>query len=179
MTCDQERGLARRDDSDYKAYQTEYRRTHRVVKPPRTKLTEEERKQRNKEADRRFRQTPKRKAYRREWAADRYALDEQHMVVERLRSRLRKAVDDYGAGSAIKPSQHNIPWQAIVEALGSCPGPRDEWDIGHKEPCCAFDHTDAEQVLRCWSVDNLEWQLRSENRQRSGQDRERSIRKQK
>lgn len=102
--------------------------------------------------------------------AARYRTDTRFALVECLRSRLYHAVKTQDA-TKLPADEYGIDWQAIVDHLGPCPGGRGEWHIDHIIPCCAFDHTDPEQVRACWSPENLRWLPALENSRKSAEDK--------
>lgn len=62
--------------------------------------------------------------------------------------------------------RYGVDYKAIVDHIGSCPGPRKEWHIDHIIPLASFDHTDPEQIRRAWAPENHQWLPATENQQK-------------
>lgn len=129
----------------------------------------EEQKAKLREDWARMQADPARAANRRATRLARYhgrmATDEDFMVEQRLRARLRMAVY---RGQIEQRDQYGIDWQAIVDHLGSPPGPASEYHIDHIRPLCSFDLNDPDQVRECFAPENHQWLLGPENSRKGG-----------
>lgn len=91
------------------------------------------------------------------------------LVETRIRNCFAGAIRRYGSGRKTGPAiEYGIDINALVEAVGPCPGPRDEWHIDHVIPCCAFDHTKPDEIRACWHPSNLRWMPAKDNMRKGG-----------
>jgi hypothetical protein len=97
---------------------------------------------------------------------NRYYNDENFRIIFLLRRRLRAAFQAYGKKKSQSAGKYGIDYNAILQKLGPRPGT--DYHIDHIIPCCAFDHTDPEQIKKCWSPENLQWLPAHENQIKGG-----------
>lgn len=101
----------------------------------------------------------------------RYVTNEQFALTSRLRGRLSRAFKDYSTrGKTRSADEYGINYQAIIDYLGPCPGPRNKWHIDHIQPLASFDFNDAQQVKQAFAPENHQW-LKAEENLRKNQKR--------
>jgi len=91
----------------------------------------------------------------RKYVNKRRAEDETFALQQRLRSRLHHAFYVYVPGGKVKTAdEYGIDYQAILDHLGPCPGPRAEWHIDHIRPLSSFDWTDPLTPQKAFAPEN-------------------------
>jgi hypothetical protein len=66
--------------------------------------------------------------------------------------------------------EYGVDFYKIIEKLGPCPGNREDYHIDHITPCFKFDHTNPEEVAKCWSPDNMQWLRKDMNLSKGAKD---------
>lgn len=99
----------------------------------------------------------------------------------RVRTAIRKAIHEERAQRRIDPGFAFLPY-TVRELMGHIAGQfRDgmswanygEWVIDHIEPRAAFDMRDPKQLMRCWSLGNLQPLWAEENQAKIPSDKQR------
>ncbi|WP_225783351.1 HNH endonuclease signature motif containing protein [Xenophilus sp. Marseille-Q4582] len=122
------------------------------------------------------------RAYQREWARERRALNpvlarergrdryRREVLLTRLRNRLRKAFVAFSVSGKQAASSEYADFMAIIRHLGPCPGPLGEWEIDHIKPLCSFDFSDPEQVRAAFHPTNHQWLTAEQNRRKHAKE---------
>lgn len=90
--------------------------------------------------------------------------DPYHALVSRLRSRVRRAFNEYTLTGKVRTSKdYGIDYDAIIHHLGPCPGNRDDYHIDHIIALSRFDLNDPLQVKEAFAPSNHQWLTIAEN----------------
>lgn len=82
-----------------------------------------------------------------------------------LRTRLNESFRRFSRnGKKTSSKKYGVDFQKIIDHIGPCPGPRDQYHVDHIIPISLFDHDDVEQVLLAWAPKNHQWLTVTENR---------------
>jgi hypothetical protein len=94
----------------------------------------------------------------------------QHLISNRLRPQLIRALNRYGNGKIQSSKKYGIDWNACCKKLVETK-PLDfnerNYQIDHIKPLSSFDLTDFEQIKQAFSPDNLQWLIAEENRSKN------------
>lgn len=94
----------------------------------------------------------------RKYVNKRRATDEKFAVQQRLRSRLHHTFYAYStAGKVRTADEYGIAYKAIIDYVGPCPGPRDEWHLDHIRPLSSFDWDDVATPKKAFAPENHQW----------------------
>lgn len=103
--------------------------------------------------------------YKRMWQKKKRDDDKSFRIEGSIRARMNAALK----GRVKKNSIRDLPYttEELIKHLesmfeeGMSWDNYGEWHIDHIKPCSMFDHTDREQFLECWSLDNLQplWKI--------------------
>jgi hypothetical protein len=170
-----------------KAYQKEYiqrpevkERFNKYVKEyiKRPETRELRKKQRKKLSDKGYYKRPEVREYR----LARYKNDVKHKLLSNLRSRIRKAVKNFGnskkahktielTGCTIIELKAHLE-SLWVEGMSWVNYAKDGWHIDHIRPCNTFDLTDPTQQKECFHYTNLRplWAKDNWSRPKDGSD---------
>lgn len=100
----------------------------------------------------------------RKYASKRRAEDEAFALQQCLRSRLYKAFLSYSDAGKVKTAdEYGIDYQAVIEHVGPCPGPRSEWHLDHIRPLSSFDWNDRATPSVAFAPENHQWLRAEEN----------------
>lgn len=100
--------------------------------------------------------------------AKRRAEDPKAALVDRLRSRLRRAFKRYAEGGKAGTSrEYGIDYAAIITHLGPCPGNPREYHVDHIRPLALFDLDDPAQVRAAFAPGNHQWLRAADNLRKS------------
>lgn len=97
---------------------------------------------------------------------ERYANDAVFAEIICLRTRLVEAIKRQGLGKSRHFRQYGIDPVAILERIGPRPG--ENYHRDEIIPCSAFDLGDPEQVKMCFSPENQQWLINTENLKKGG-----------
>jgi hypothetical protein len=100
----------------------------------------------------------------RKYVNKRRAEDERFALQQRLRSRLHHAFYAYSStGKQKHADEYGIDYQAILEHVGPCPGPRSEWHLDHIRPLSSFDWNDPSTPAAAFAPENHQWLREKDN----------------
>ena len=116
---------------------------------------------------REYGRTEKNLAYKRAVHQKRMRDDPDYVTRRRLRRRLHAALEAHAHGKVMTADEYGIDWQAVVEFLGPCPGPRADYQIDHIRPLASFDLTDPDRVKEAFAPENHRWLTVDENKAKS------------
>lgn len=95
--------------------------------------------------------------------------DAQFAIADRLRRSLRHALEKYSdKGKVMSSRKYGLDWRAVINNLKPFPTPLEDFEIDHIIPLHSFDLEDINQVKLAFSLGNLRWLTRSENRKKGG-----------
>lgn len=145
--ADKNRRSWRRGSPEYKAYQRRYQNAYGQAKrkedPKWARDVDRKQNERNKQRRR---------------------TDGRYLIKMRLRSRLNNALRLYAKGGKVcTADEYGIDYQTIIDHLGPCPGPREDWHIDHIRPLVSFDLDDHDQVREAFAPTNHQWLPAAEN----------------
>lgn len=92
--------------------------------------------------------------------------DEKFHLTCTLRSRLKSAFKNNGLSKDKKSKEYNIDYNKIIQHLGPCPGPRNEYEVDHIFPLILFDFTNPKEIEAAFAPENHQWLLKTENRKK-------------
>ncbi len=79
-------------------------------------------------------------------------------LMENLRARTRSAFRRFGQGRKTHSSkEYGIDYKAIMEHIGTCPGPRSDYHVDHVFPLAAFDFDDPAHIRAAFAPENHQW----------------------
>lgn len=85
-------------------------------------------------------------------------VDEAFRILTLLRDRFNKALNLYSKTGKIKSAcGYGINYEAIINHLGPCPGPREDYHIDHILPLSAFDFNNLEHIKKAFAPKNHQW----------------------
>jgi hypothetical protein len=104
------------------------------------------------------------KIKRRKIYKNRIEKDQEYVLTNRLRSRLKNAFIRFSKNGKIKNAkEYGIDYKAIFNHIGPCPGLRNEWHIDHIIPLSSFNFDDPEQVKKAFAPENHQWLSKIDN----------------
>lgn len=90
--------------------------------------------------------------------------DSQFRIKEILKARLRKAFKQYSKfGKHFSSKKYGINYTKIIEHMGECPGKREDYQVDHIIPLCAFDFDDPVHVTAAFAPQNHQWLSKEDN----------------
>ena len=111
---------------------------------------------------------------KREWDKNKKYTDLNYALKKRLRLRVLQAFNKFSTTGKIRTSNdYNINYKSILEHLiKTLPADFHDKDyvIDHILPCCSFDLTNSEEVIKCFAPDNHQWLTREENAKKVSSD---------
>lgn len=126
------------------------------------KRTEEHRRQRSKEYYNNNKEEIIAKNCK--YIIEKHKTDEKFNIKMRLRHRLGEAFRRFAKNGKVGASKdYGIDWQKIIDYLGPCPGPREDYHIDHIIPLCSFNFDIKEEVERAFAPENHQWLKKEEN----------------
>lgn len=96
------------------------------------------------------------------WNNNKLKTDMNFYLKKRLRTLLGSAIKKY-SNTTKRKSKYKVDYQLIINHLGPCPGPRNEWHIDHIVPLCLFDLNDPKQLKAAFAPENHQWLTKEEN----------------
>ena len=89
-------------------------------------------------------------------------------IRERLRTRLRHALNHYSkTGKIRKSKKYGIDYEAIINHLKPFPEDLNKFQIDHIKPISSFDFNDLNQVKEAFAPKNHQWLTSEENQKKS------------
>ena len=126
---------------------------YRKVEAAKRERTRNELRLRQKEFNKRKRQTEPEKV-----SEIRRRYYRRNAVRIKLRSRLFKAFKMFSTtGKTQRADEYGIDYDAIINTLGPCPGSSKDWHIDHKRPLASFDFNDEGQIREAFAPSNHQW----------------------
>jgi hypothetical protein len=123
----------------------------------------------NREKINASRRTEEFKEHQREHIKNKKAINIQFKLRERLRKRLKKAMDYYTkTGKLCTSKDYGVDYKKIVEHLKPFPKNIEEYHIDHIKPLCSFDLTNPEEIKKAFVPENHQWLLAFENKSKGG-----------
>ena len=102
--------------------------------------------------------------YNNSYIKKRRQTDPAYATMRRLRDRFTNAMRLYSKyGKAKTCKEYGIDFQAIINHLGPCPGPRSEWHIDHIKPLSHFDFNNIDEIKKAFTPENHQWLPAMEN----------------
>jgi hypothetical protein len=141
------------------------KRQYRKANKEKIKQYREENKEKIAEYRKQYRKDNREKIY--EWIKNRYKNDEQFRIRNKLSRLLRIALNKTGkTKNASTLTYIGCSIEFMKEHLNSTKKPNwgDDLHIDHIIPCASFDHTNEEEIKKCWNWRNLRYLPAEENK---------------
>jgi hypothetical protein len=87
-----------------------------------------------------------------------------NIMIHRLRTRLRIALNDYTkTGKIMSSNKYGIDYKKIIEHLKPFPEDLSKYHIDHIIPLVSFDLTNQEEIKKAFAPENHQWLLVFDN----------------
>ncbi len=97
----------------------------------------------------------------------RYHTDLSYNLKMKLHKRLQSAFKAYSKNGKVgRANKYGINYKKIIEYLGDCPGPREQYQIDHIIPLSFFNFDNPEEVKQAFAPGNHQWLTVEENKRK-------------